>query len=131
MSFKPIFFRDTLFGLIGIGFAVTVVAAPAAPEPPQVPFKYSLGVNKYQNSCAKCHGKWAQGTDSGPPLIHPFYKPSHHPDRTFYRAVNKGVQAHHWNFGDMPPVAGLSNKDVAAIVEFVRWLQRDRGLYKE
>jgi len=34
----------------------------------------------------------------------------------------------HWRFGDMPPVEGLSRRDVAAIVAYVRELQRANGI---
>ena len=64
----------------------------------------------FADNCARCHGAMADGTQSGPPLVHRLYEPGHHPDFTFYRAVSKGVIAHHWDFGDMPPVAGLSGR---------------------
>lgn len=96
----------------------------------QVPFKYAMGNKKYQENCAVCHGQSLQGTKTGPPLLHPFYKPSHHADFTFYRAALKGVQAHHWEFGDMPPVAGITREDMDSIVPFIRWYQREKGLYK-
>jgi len=37
--------------------------------------------------------------------------------------------SHHWQFGHMPPVPGLSQKDVAKIIAFVRELQRANGIY--
>jgi hypothetical protein len=41
--------------------------------------------------------------------------------------VRQRAPAHHWNFGDMEPVEGLSDADVAAIVTFVRETQRIEG----
>ena len=96
---------------------------------PQVPFKLGLGMKKFQTMCSKCHGEWGEGTDQGPPLMHPFYKPSHHGDPAFYNAALKGVKAHHWQFGDMPKAEGATSKDVAQIIEFVRWLQKENGIY--
>jgi len=61
--------------------------------------------------------------------MHGFYKPSHHGDPAFYRAALKGVQAHHWRFGNMPPVPGATRKDVDVLLPFIRWLQRENGLY--
>ena len=61
--------------------------------------------------------------------MHGFYKPSHHGDAAFYRAALKGVRAHHWNFGDMPPVAGAQTQDLDAIVPYIRWLQKEKGIY--
>ena len=94
-----------------------------------VPFKFANGMKKYQEMCSVCHGDALQGTKAGPPLLHPFYKPSHHADVTFYRAALKGVQAHHWEFGDMPPVPGATKEILDAIVPFVRWYQQEKGLY--
>lgn len=34
----------------------------------------------------------------------------------FFMAVDNGVRAHHWAFGNMPPVADLTKGDVKAIV---------------
>jgi mono/diheme cytochrome c family protein len=95
----------------------------------QLPFKYALGEQKYQLKCAECHGEWAGGTQQGPPLLHGYYKPSHHSDRAFLRAILNGSAQHHWAFGDMPPVAGATGEDAAQITAFVRWVQRAKGLY--
>jgi hypothetical protein len=69
-----------------------------------VPFSMGLGQSLYREKCGSCHGTWGDGSDKGPPLMHKLYVPSHHGDKSFYRAAMQGVQAHHWPFGDMPPV---------------------------
>jgi mono/diheme cytochrome c family protein len=94
-----------------------------------VPFVQGLGMSKFKDNCAKCHGDWAKGTDSGPPLIHNFYKPSHHGDEAFYRAALNGAKAHHWKFGNMPPVEGIKRKEVTKIISYIRWLQKSNKLY--
>ncbi len=99
-----------------------------AQEEPQVPFKYGLGMNKYQQFCSGCHGQWAKGSDQGPPLIHVYYRSSHHGDESFYRAALQGVRQHHWNFGNMPPVTAITRQDVEVIIPFVRWLQQEAGI---
>ena len=86
------------------------------------------GAELFAANCAACHGGMADGTDAGPPLVHRLYVPGHHPDAAFQSAVKNGVFAHHWDFGDMPAVAGVSEDEVAAIVEYVRGLQREAGL---
>ena len=96
--------------------------------PPKVPFSYALGMSQYVELCSSCHGEWGDGTDQGPPLLHVFYKRSHHSNASFHRAIMNGVKAHHWNFGDMPPVAGATEGDVKSIVSFVRWLQNEKGI---
>lgn len=118
----------SLTGLFGI--KEPVAAEPDAGKVPAVPFKYALGVKKFQDKCGVCHGQWLEGSKQGPPLLHPFYKPSHHRDSSFYRAVRKGVRAHHWEFGNMPPVSGLTSKDLDAIIVFIRWYQKEKGLFK-
>lgn len=102
--------------------------AAAETWPPKVPFKYSLGMSQYGELCASCHGQWGDGTDQGPPLMHPYYKSSHHSDKSFHRAIMQGSKAHHWKFGDMQPVEGATPEDVRSIVLYVRWLQRQKGL---
>ena len=82
----------------------------------------------FGQACAACHGAELEGTERGPPLIHPYYRPGHHDDAAFVRAVRLGVIAHHWTFGDMPPVEGLSGEQIAAIVAWVRERQRAAGI---
>ncbi|MES0883061.1 c-type cytochrome [Roseibium sp. SCP14] len=84
----------------------------------------------FQESCAACHGGNAEGRQGlGPPLVHNIYKPSHHGDGAFLLAANRGVRAHHWTFGDMPPVSGVNGQDIGKIVKYVRALQRANGIY--
>ena len=45
----------------------------------------------------------------------------------FLLAALRGVPQHHWPYGDMPPVPGLSEEDLQAIVAYVREQQRLNG----
>ena len=88
-----------------------------------------IGQNAFAAKCATCHGENAVGQDGvAPPLVHKIYEPSHHGDESFQRAVALGVRSHHWNFGDMPPVEGLTRADVAMIVAYIRELQVENGI---
>ena len=88
-----------------------------------------IGQRAFDAVCAACHGAAAAGKAGfGPPLVHEIYEPSHHGDMAFQMAVDNGVQAHHWRFGDMPPQDGLTRADVGAIVAYVRELQRANGI---
>lgn len=88
-----------------------------------------IGKSAFDSACASCHGANAGGQDGvAPPLVHKIYEPSHHGDASFHRAVQRGVRAHHWSFGDMPPVEGLTQSDVDGIVAYVRELQRHNGI---
>ena len=89
----------------------------------------ATGEAKYDQHCASCHGKNAAGQDGvAPPFVHPIYEPGHHGDAAFYSAAKNGAQAHHWNFGNMPPVADIEDGDIGEIVAYVRALQRANGI---
>ena len=88
-----------------------------------------IGKAVFEAKCADCHGTNAAGQDGvAPPLVHKIYEPSHHGDAAFLLAVRNGVRAHHWRFGNMPPVEGLTDGDVKMIVAYVRELQRANGI---
>jgi hypothetical protein len=61
-------------------------------------------------------------------LRHKIYESSHHSDAAFQLAAKNGVVAHHWKFGDMPPVPGVTPDDVAHITAYVRAEQRKVGI---
>ncbi len=87
------------------------------------------GQTAYNAVCAACHGENGAGRKGmGPPFVHVIYEPSHHGDMAFAIAVQNGVRAHHWPFGNMPPQAGLTGVDVANIVSYVRAVQRTNGI---
>ncbi|MBT8203455.1 MAG: cytochrome c [Acidimicrobiia bacterium] len=85
------------------------------------------GETLYQANCARCHGTDLRGTSQGPSMLSEVYVPGHHADAAFLIAVQRGSAQHHWRFGDMPAVEGLSTDDVGAIVAFVRETQRIQG----
>lgn len=96
---------------------------------PELNTTTKLGERLFNENCASCHGKNAAGqTGVAPPLLHKIYEPGHHADGSFLLAVQRGVRAHHWTFGNMPKVEGLTNDDVTKIVEYVRLLQRANGI---
>ena len=88
-----------------------------------------IGQLGYEAKCAACHGANAAGQDGvAPPLVHIIYEPSHHGDEAFQRAVELGVRGHHWPFGDMPPIEGVTRGDVTMIIAYIRELQRANGI---
>ncbi|MFW6078131.1 MAG: c-type cytochrome [Gemmatimonadota bacterium] len=94
----------------------------------ETPTELRRGESLFDANCARCHGEAALGTEVGPPLVHPVYEPGHHADAAFVLAVERGVRPHHWRFGPMPPVPGVSREEVAEITAYVRWLQREAGI---
>jgi mono/diheme cytochrome c family protein len=118
-----------------VAIAAAVMAFRDAPQAQQaglvVPTlnpEQQAGAALFAENCATCHGDSASGSDRGPPLVHRIYEPSHHADIAFLMAARNGARAHHWQFGDMPPVEGVTDEDVAQIVAYVRALQRANGI---
>lgn len=85
------------------------------------------GAALYRQSCASCHGEDLRGTDRGPSQLSQVYAPDHHPDAAYRSAIADGAAAHHWNFGDMPPVNGLSSGEVELVIAYIRQQQQERG----
>lgn len=96
---------------------------------PELNGNAAFGEKVFSAKCIACHGKNAGGLDgAGPPLIHKIYEPSHHGDQSFVMAARNGVRSHHWRFGDMPPVEGITDAEIAAVIEYVRALQKENGI---
>ncbi len=88
------------------------------------------GEEVFNVNCSVCHGVGAAGTNLGPTLIDSVYHPGHHSDFSIRNAVSQGTKQHHWSFGDMPPVAGVSPDDVENIICYVREIQLANGIFE-
>lgn len=97
-------------------------------ELPTTPAEHRTGDSLFAANCASCHGESARGTEQGPPLLHIIYEPSHHSDASFVLAAQRGVAAHHWRFGDMPPQPQVDSASLRKIIDYVRWAQRQVGI---
>lgn len=86
------------------------------------------GAELFRKNCSGCHGRYADGSDKGPPLAYKTYNPNHLADLAFHRAVKNGVRRHHWRFGKMSLLPGISLETVGHIVAYVRALQRQAGI---
>lgn len=107
----------------GIGPALATVTVPALSS------EAKAGEKVYGKFCATCHGKNAAGQDGvAPPLVHKIYEPGHHADVSFRRAAKFGVRAHHWRFGNMPAIEGITQEQVSKVIVYVRELQRANGI---
>lgn len=128
--------------VLAAGFgAVIYFAGPPGPKPlpsrqgapaaaaPAAAASAPAGKALFQANCVKCHGEGAAGNDKGPPLVHRYYVPGHHADQAFLLAVRRGVRQHHWRFGNMEPIPGLSDAEVVLITRYVRGLQRTAGIF--
>jgi mono/diheme cytochrome c family protein len=98
-------------------------AGSSAGEGPNV----DRGAQVYGEACASCHGADLRGTDKGPSHLSVVYEPNHHSDDSFRSAIANGAPQHHWSFGDMEPVEGLSKGDVDDVIAFIRAAQQRHG----
>jgi cytochrome c len=89
-----------------------------------------IGKRAFEAKCAWWHGVNAAGQNGvAPPLVHEIYEPNHHGDMAFVLAAKYGARSHHWPFGDMPPVTGLTDADVKYIARHIRELQKEDGIF--
>jgi mono/diheme cytochrome c family protein len=126
---------------ITIGYIViTRLAGPAPsgapmrsvtmPDMAVLPPMAGTGAALFEKSCAGCHGAAGGGRDGfGPPLIDDLYRPDHHSDAMIESAILNGAEAHHWNFGNMPPVLGATPEKAAQIIAYLRAVQVLNGIY--
>jgi mono/diheme cytochrome c family protein len=103
---------------------------PASPplRVPELSAEAVAGKRAFDLYCARCHGENAAGTATGPALVDRIYRPALHADVAFELAVRRGVPAHHWRFGDMPPEGAVPPAEVPQVVRYVRELQRANGI---
>ena len=112
-------------GSVAQGAPIVEVSLPA-----ELSANAQIGKRVFEAKCAACHGTNAAGQNGvAPPLVHKIYEPNHHSDMAFVLAAKNGVRSHHWNFGNMPPVEGLTDADVKMIARFVRELQAENGIF--
>ena len=106
----------------------TPTTANAAVTVPDLSGTAAEGAALYTKYCVECHGENAAGSDKGPPLIHKYYEPNHHTDQAFMVATLFGARQHHWKFGSMKPVEGITETEVIKIITYVRAMQRANGI---
>ncbi|MDD9907376.1 MAG: cytochrome c [Rhodospirillaceae bacterium] len=133
MTRKKTIGASVLAGALVITAAFGVTASQRAifkdPVAPEMTPELNLGKLNYDAFCASCHGDTARGTDKGPTFISKIYHPGHHGDGAFFLAPKRGAKAHHWQFGDMPPVDGVNDQQLETILKYVRAVQQANGVF--
>jgi mono/diheme cytochrome c family protein len=119
--------------MVTVAMVAFVACDSSQPKPAAsggtVPAELQAGEAKFNANCATCHGQQGVGTKQGPPLVHKIYEPNHHGDAAFQLAAANGVKAHHWEFGNMPKIEAVTPADVDQITAYVRWLQKQAGIF--
>ncbi len=114
--------------LIGISMALALLGDSTPLDLDAIDTTGVDGALVFANSCAVCHGRGLRGTSSGPPLLDARYRPGLHADEGFVTTIRLGVRQHHWQFGNMRPVEGLTDAQIAAVIQFIREEQRAVGI---
>ena len=117
-----------VLGYLNVGDWYRSPVSPVAVTVPPLSDQARAGREAFDRFCATCHGAHAGGSAAGPPLVHRIYGARHHADVAFVLAARRGVQAHHWRFGDMPPQPSVGQGQIDLIVRYVRELQRANGM---
>ncbi len=87
----------------------------------------SEGAVVYAAQCASCHGADLRGTDKGPSQLSIVYEPNHHGDDAYRSAIANGAPQHHWGFGNMPAIQGLTAEQVDDVIAYIRSEQERNG----
>ena len=122
-------FRHSTLALAAALLFNTSPAAAQEIREPELLGSLKTGKYFFTLKCAACHGDKGQGSDKGPPFLSRIYHPGHHDDRSFRRAAQNGARAHHWKFGDMPPVENLADAQLDQIIAYIRALQQKNGIF--
>lgn len=118
--------------MAAVGWTAATLAQSLPPDGiivPELAAEARTGQALYAEHCQSCHGVNGAGSDKGPTFLHRVYHRGHHGDGAFYLAVKRGARQHHWRFGDMRPVPGVSEDDVTKIIAYVRALQEANGIH--
>ena len=113
--------------VVGLTIGLAACGSDDPANPSESNALIDRGADVYAESCASCHGADLRGTDKGPSHLSIVYEPNHHTDDSFRSAIANGAPQHHWNFGDMPAVEGVTGGDVEAVIAFVRAEQERQG----
>ena len=123
-------YRLLVFGLTAV-FALLIIAGCGGDASQQdTADVVQAGEKLFNANCSVCHGVGAVGTNQGPPLIDRTYHPGHHNDFSIRNAIKNGVRSHHWDFGNMLPVPGVSEDDAEKIICYIRDTQLANGTFK-
>jgi len=82
----------------------------------------------FARECGGCHGRAAQGTARGPALATTSYGRSRFDDDSIRSAVREGRVPRSPDSAGMPASPEIPESDLAQILDFLREVQRARGI---
>lgn len=123
---RRIIFISLLTAFLWVGCSESK-SSPSGPAP-KAPAELAKG-GALQHPLRAMPWRRSQGDEPGPTFLSKIYEPSHHGDAAFQMAPQRGVRAHHWNFGDMPKIEAVQPEEVNEIIRYVRWLQKEAGIF--
>ena len=91
------------------------------------PSETADGATVYAENCASCHGADLRGTAQGPSQLSIVYEPNHHSDDSYRAAIRNGAPQHHWAFGNMPAIQGITDDEIELVIQFIRQQQETLG----
>lgn len=96
---------------------------------PELNVAQTRGREIFNGTCATCHGIDAIGdTDTGPPLMHPYYRMETLPSDMVRRAIILGKAQDKWKYGHMPAQIKLSENEISDVVKYFDAMRENNSL---
>lgn len=120
----PVLIPVVVIALAGvIAFVIASGGGSDEPPAPGSPEQLALGEEVFADNCQTCHGPEARGGLAGPPLVHEMYQDL--TDDDIRTVIAQGKAPENWEFAAMPPIPGLDDSEVAAVIAYVRQQQAE------
>ena len=113
-----------------------VLEMPSEKTPKTKPFSYAAaramsepamaGMIEFGGSCAECHGRFAQGTDKGPGLLHRSYAKNFRNSERFHSAVGSRIAAHQDIIGMASGSGAVDFNSLELMGKFLREARRNQ-----
>lgn len=86
------------------------------------------GEQVYDDYCGACHGRDFEGSVQGPSQLDAHFDPSKTTDADYRDAIRNGTPESAYDFGDMPAIRSLDDRQIADVIAYIRSVQAERGI---